>query len=88
MKRRGQRADRQADKFACSENVASNWSLRMKAYLMTSGGIFALLVVAHLLRIIAEGPHVARDPWFGLSTVAAGALCVWALRLLRRTARS
>jgi hypothetical protein len=69
-------------------DVASDWSLRMKAYLMTSGGVFALLIVAHLVRIIVEGPRVARDPWFVLSTVAAGALCAWALRLLRLPARS
>lgn len=60
----------------------------MKAYLMTSGAIFGLLVVAHLLRIVAEGPHLARDPWFVLVTIAAGVLCVWALRLLRLPARS
>ena len=55
----------------------------MKSYLMTSGAVFAVVVVAHLLRIAAEGPHVARDPWFLLSTLAAGALCLWAWRLLR-----
>jgi hypothetical protein len=55
----------------------------MKSYLMTSGAVFALVVVAHLLRIVIEGPQVARDPWFLLSTIAAGALCFWALRLLR-----
>jgi hypothetical protein len=55
----------------------------MKAYLMTSGAMFGLLVVAHLLRILAEGLHVARDPWFVLSTTVSGVLCFWALRLLR-----
>jgi hypothetical protein len=54
----------------------------MKSYLMTSGAVFAVVVMAHLLRIAAEGPQVARDPWFLLSTLAAGALCLWALRLL------
>jgi hypothetical protein len=60
----------------------------MKAYLMISGGVFALLVVAHFARIITEGPQVARDPWFVLSTVVAGALCFWAWRLLRLAARA
>jgi hypothetical protein len=59
----------------------------MKAYLMTSGAIFGLLVVAHFLRIVAEGPEVARDPWFLLTTFISGALCFWALRLLRLNTR-
>jgi hypothetical protein len=55
----------------------------MRTYLMTSGSIFGLIVLAHLLRIIAEGPHLARDPGFVFITFAAAALSVWAFRLLR-----
>lgn len=55
----------------------------MKAYVMTTGTLFGLLTVAHLLRIIQEGRHLATDPLFILSTVAAGSLGVWAWRLLR-----
>jgi hypothetical protein len=54
----------------------------MKSYLMTTGSVFALLVVAHVLRVIEEGSHLARDPWYVLTTVAAAALCLWAGRLL------
>jgi len=59
----------------------------MKAYLFTTGAIFALLAVAHVLRTITEWPRVAADPWFilegpGIGLLAA-ALCVWAWRLLR-----
>ena len=54
----------------------------MKAYILTTGVVFALLTLAHLLRIILEGLHLARDPLFLLITVAAGGLCLWALRLL------
>lgn len=60
----------------------------MKAYLITSGSIFGLLVMAHLLRVMAEGLHVAQDPWFVVTTIAAGVLCVWAVRLLRLSTRS
>jgi len=60
----------------------------MKGDLLTSGGIFGLLVVAHVLRVIVEGSHVAQDPVFVVTTVAAGALCFWAWRLLRRSARA
>jgi hypothetical protein len=55
---------------------------------MTSGAIFALLVVAHFLRFFAEGAYVFRDAWFVLSTLLAAALCIWAFRLLRLAPRT
>jgi len=54
---------------------------------MTTGALFGLLTLAHLLRIIQEGRHLATDPLYLLITVAAGALCLWAWRLLRLSAR-
>jgi hypothetical protein len=60
----------------------------MKAYVMTTGAVFGLITFAHLLRIIAEGPHLVRDPWYVLLTVVAGTLCLWAWRLLRIATRS
>jgi hypothetical protein len=59
----------------------------MKAYLITTGAVFALLTLAHIWRIVADEPHLARDPWFILITVLAAALGLWAWRLLRLTAR-
>jgi hypothetical protein len=63
----------------------------MKAYLVTTGSIFALIAVAHVLRTIAEWSRLATDPWFilegpGLGVIAA-ALGLWALRLLRVAGR-
>ncbi len=55
---------------------------------MTSGAVFGLLTLVHLWRIIEEGRHLATEPWFVLATVAAGALCVWAWRLLRQSVQS
>jgi hypothetical protein len=60
----------------------------MKAYVMTTGALFGLLTLVHVWRIIEEAPHLATDPWFILITVAAAALCLWAWRLLRLSARS
>jgi hypothetical protein len=59
----------------------------MNAYLITTGTLFALLALAHLLRTIVEWPRLATDPWFilqgpGIGLIAA-ALCFWAWRLLR-----
>jgi protein-S-isoprenylcysteine O-methyltransferase Ste14 len=63
----------------------------MNAYLITTGTIFALLAVAHLMRTVAEWSRLAADPWFVVAGpgigVAAGALSFWAWRLLRRERR-
>ena len=60
----------------------------MKAYVMTTGAVFALLTLAHLLRIILEGPHLATEPFYILITIAAAGLSIWAWRLLRLSKRS
>ena len=60
----------------------------MKAYLITTGSLFGVLTLAHVWRIIEEGPQLARNPWWILITIAAAALAVWAWRLLRLAARS
>jgi hypothetical protein len=60
----------------------------MKAYVMTTGAVFGLLTLAHLLRLIVEGRHVATNPLFVLFTIAAGSLCFWAWRLVRHSTRS
>ncbi len=60
----------------------------MKAYVMTTGAVFGLLTLAHLLRMLVEGRHLAANPLFVLITVAAGSLCLWAWHLLRHSTRS
>jgi hypothetical protein len=55
----------------------------MKAYLMTTGLIFALIVVAHLSRMIVESAALARDPAYLAPTLLSAALAVWAGVLLR-----
>jgi hypothetical protein len=57
----------------------------MRAYLATTGAVFGVIALAHLWRIVEEGPRLARDPWFLLLTAAAAAFGVWAWRLLRRS---
>jgi hypothetical protein len=59
----------------------------MKAYLITTGTVFGLITLAHMWRVLAEGPHLATAPVFVLLTVAAAALCFWAWRLLRHSSR-
>ena len=53
----------------------------MKAYLITTGLIFGLITLAHILRMISEGMHLAREPLYILLTAIAAALCLWACLL-------
>ncbi len=59
----------------------------MKAYLITTGTIFALLVLVHIWRMVEEGASVASDPWYILITLLAAGMTVWAFRLLRLSSR-
>ena len=59
----------------------------MKAYVMTTGVVFGLVALAHVWRVIEEGPALATNPWYVLITLAAAALGVWAWSLVRRSTR-
>ena len=66
----------------------AGWAIRtLRAYLVTTGAVFGLIVAAHVIRLLLEGPQLAMDPWFILLTVAAGTLSVWGLYLARRSGR-
>ena len=56
----------------------------MKAYILISGTLFGLIVVAHIARVVSESLSVAKDPWFILSTAISAGMCYWSWRLLRR----
>ncbi|HKH93726.1 MAG TPA: hypothetical protein VKA54_18120 [Gemmatimonadaceae bacterium] len=60
----------------------------MRAYLITTGTLFALIAVAHVWRVVAESRALATDPWFVALTMLSLALSGWALRLLRSTTAS
>ena len=55
----------------------------MKAYLLTTSVIFALITGAHFLRLYYE-PHLATDVAYLLLTALAGGLCAWGISLLLR----
>ncbi|MCA9166367.1 MAG: hypothetical protein KDB23_01805 [Planctomycetales bacterium] len=54
----------------------------MKAYLYTTGTLFALIVVAHVCRMYVE-PHLLRDPIYHALTLLSASLSIWAWRLTR-----
>ena len=60
----------------------------MKAYVVTTGTVFALIVATHIWRAVAEGPRVAMDPVYIVLTVVAAALPPWAWRVLKSMANS
>jgi hypothetical protein len=60
----------------------------MRTYVMTTGILFGLVTMAHVWRVLVEGPGLATDPWYILLTVAAAGLCLWAWRLIRRSTRA
>ena len=53
----------------------------MKTYVRTTGILFALLTLAHLWRIAAEKPELAKDPFFLIVTAIAAGFSLWAWRL-------
>ena len=62
----------------------------MKAYVVTTGTVFGLLAVAHVMRMIGEDASLATDPAYVAITAASAALCAWSVFVLRRlrTARA
>lgn len=67
--------------------VHSRKEIEMRAYVITTAIAFAVLVVLHVLRAIEEGALLLKEPPFILTTLAAAALFVWAMSLLRRSPR-
>ena len=55
----------------------------MRAYIITTGVIFALITIAHIARLASES-HVLREPLFLVLTVLSAALAVWSVIVLRR----
>jgi hypothetical protein len=53
-----------------------------RGYVLTSGVIFLLITLAHVARIVVEGPHLAREPFFVLLTIATAGLSAWAWRVV------
>jgi uncharacterized membrane protein len=59
----------------------------MKAYIITTGIIFGMITIAHIMRFVMEGSRLATEPVFILLTLLSAALCVWAWQVLRRLSR-
>jgi hypothetical protein len=60
----------------------------MKAYVLTTGAVFGMIVLAHIWRVALEGPQLAKDPFYILITLVAAGLCLWAWRVVRSLPRT
>jgi len=56
----------------------------MKAYVLTTGILFAALVLIHLWRFTLEGAALLQQPFFVLATLVPTGMCLWAWRVWRR----
>ncbi len=59
----------------------------MKAYLITTGTLFAVIVLLHAWRVTIE-TNLLRDPTYYVITIVAAAMSLWAFRLLRHMTRA
>jgi hypothetical protein len=59
----------------------------MKAYVLTTGGVFLLVVTAHIARVFSEGPHLLKEPSFEITSGLAVAFTIWAWRAFRQLSR-
>ncbi len=57
----------------------------MRAYVITTGLIFGLIVVVHIWRAFVENFAPFTQAPFVLLTMLAVGLCVWSVYLLRRS---
>jgi len=59
---------------------------RMKAYVLFTGILFGLVVVAHVWRMCVE-THLVHDPTYWVITGLAAAMSTWAWISLARSSR-
>ncbi len=55
----------------------------MRAYVMVTGAVFALVTLVHIWRMVEE-PNMAREPWFLALTILTATLALAAWRVSRR----
>jgi len=59
----------------------------MRCYVIATGIVFALMFVAHVARVFAEGSGILREPLIIVTSVIALGFTVWAVVLLTRRPR-
>jgi hypothetical protein len=55
-----------------------------RCYIAATGIVFALLFIAHVARVFAEGTEILRQPTIIVTSIASLGLAIWAIILLTR----
>jgi hypothetical protein len=55
-----------------------------RCYIAATGIVFALIFIAHVARVFAEGTGVLRQPMIIVTSIASLGLAIWAIILLTR----
>jgi hypothetical protein len=56
----------------------------VRRYVIATGIAFALIFLAHVARVFAEGTAILREPMFILTSILSLGLAVWAVFLVTR----
>ena len=56
----------------------------MRAYVVVTGGLFALIALAHVARLCSEGVGVPTQPVFLATRLLFVVVAVWAVAVLRK----
>jgi hypothetical protein len=59
----------------------------VKAYVLTTGLVFVLILAAHIARLFGEGYHLLKQPLFLATSLLSLGIALWALCLFRRWPR-
>ena len=55
----------------------------MRTYTIVSGLLFLMLLLAHIARVIAEGPGELSNPIFDLTSLLGLGMAIWSYRTYR-----
>lgn len=56
----------------------------MRCFIIASGIIFALMFIAHVARIFAEGAGILHEPLIVVTSILSLGMAIWAVVLLTR----
>jgi hypothetical protein len=61
--------------------------MHLRAYVITTGLIFVLVLAAHVARVFAEGFHLVTEPTFAFTSLLSLAVSIWAWRVFRGSSK-
>ena len=69
----------------CSRVCCRRWRPDgVRSYVIATGIIFALMFIAHVARVFAEGTGILREPMIIVTSLLSLGIAIWAVVLLKR----